>query len=148
MKHYCVFSEAIRDAEGKLSQSFFGPSARQLLSLDRGKVCAIEGGVAMMGRTPQSFSCDGIYFFIREQYSYLNNVSECPRCKGHREALYSLIFHMNDLHEMTFTQIANWLSAEEEKLGFVLLSEEEKDSTSPVREPHGQAVELAQCLIG
>jgi hypothetical protein len=134
MKHFCSFSEAIRAADGVLRQSFFGYHARRLPHLGDEGVCAIEGGVKMLGRL-ESFGPNGIYTFIKEQYPYLTHVSECPHCTettGYRETLASLIWHLNDHHHLSFGEIADWLESEEEKLGYVTLTESvESPSESP-----------------
>lgn len=114
MKHYCSFSEAIRAANGVLPQSFYGPGARDILSVDKGKVCALEGGLHIMGLGPFDVGSDAIYRESRRRYSYLDTLSDCPRpdCaefEDGQQPLIDLIWHLNDDHHWSFGQIADWL---------------------------------------
>jgi hypothetical protein len=44
----------------------------------------------------------------------------------------TVIFHLNDDHLWTREQIADWLESEEEKLGFITLTETESQTESKV----------------
>lgn len=117
---YACFSDAIRAAHGSIEQSFLGAGARQLLSRDEGKMCAIEAGLFMArGVGPDDHSS----VIAEGEYAYLKNESHCPRCER-VETLSNLLWHLNDFHNLSFIEAADWLNAEEEKLGFVTLTED------------------------
>jgi hypothetical protein len=129
MKHFCSFTEAIREADGLLPQSFMGPGARALLKTDSGKVCALEAGLITLSSLPTADG-DLIYSTVERLYPYLAKLSNCPRCDEERgEALVTLIWHLNDEHHLSFGQIADWLESEEEKLGYVTVVESETVNT-------------------
>lgn len=118
-KHYASFSEAIRAAIGVIPQSFFGASARAMLKVDDGKMCAIEAGGALIGVQPREFGPD--YEAFEYLYPYLKTFADCPRCNDYCDTLTNLIWHLNDCHQASFGEIADWLYAEEERLGYVTL---------------------------
>lgn len=70
------------------------------------------------------------YHEVAEVFPYIEHVSiKCPaesECTDEigTKPLGSIVVHLNDHHRWTREAIADWLETEEEKLGFVLLSEE------------------------
>lgn len=122
MKLFASFSEAIREADGVIPQSFFGPEARGLLKVDRGKYCAIEAGLKVLGKRATRNYMD----HVRDFFPYLDTASACcPRCDIAEDSLIALLWHLNDIHRLSFGQIADWLELEEEQLGYVTVVEPE-----------------------
>jgi hypothetical protein len=121
VKHYGVFSEAIREG-AKFRPQGFG----SLLS--GGASCAVGAALeAMLGSVPPLNDLHP--FFEDVGYPYMvNTVVSCPL--GHcfmsnaKSDLACTVLHLNDHHKWTREAIADWLSEEEEKLGFILLTEE------------------------
>lgn len=117
-KHYAYFSAAIRDG-AKLNEQTFG-----VLYLN-GRTCAIGAGATAMGFADIGEAWQAIV----AEFPYLGsaqNRTECPAkpCSHPRSRpVYATITHLNDDHRWTREQIADWLYAEEEKLGFVTLTE-------------------------
>lgn len=127
MKHFCSFSEAIREGAKLRPQAFDDPDEKTR----NGNSCAIEAGLeAIRGRYRRADS-DSVYNFITLLFPYLDNRTKCPasECGGGRFAyigsLRMLIWHLNDTHKWTREAIADWLESEEEKLGFVTVVEPE-----------------------
>jgi hypothetical protein len=141
MKHYCTFSEAIREG-AKIGQQAFGVYK----SYD-GSTCAIGAGLeAILEReltVDECLTTSGLLSIVRttefwDHYAYLRTTADSPcGCAepsgmtdfNHRvirsNSLDNIVVHLNNDHYWTRERIADWLEAEEEKLGFVLLSEEE-----------------------
>lgn len=151
MIHYGVFSEAIREG-AKLRPQAFGELVE---GAGTGKVstCAYAAGYEAI--TGEVFWVEKqLYDAVERLFPYMGqDAPVCPVGDCEERPVVDdewdvgdLLIHLNDDHQWTREEIADWLSDEEEKLGFVLLSEEETDSASPVREPHGQASELAHCV--
>lgn len=120
-KHYASLSEAIR-AGAALRPQAFQPGIRS-------SSCAIEAGVEAI--TGVAFAD---YNLIEDMYQYTADVRVlCPmggcRFYGQYPApLLTLCWHLNDYHKFTREQTADWLESEEEKLGFITLFEEAKES--------------------
>lgn len=129
-KHYAYFSAAIKDG-AKLR-----PQAAGSRRMQGGGSCAILAGFEAMTGS-RDIDCD--YYMVKRAYPYLLNRSECPadcyRSEGYRESLVGVIYHLNDQHEWTREAIADWLYAEEEKLGFVTLDETEALKPEMIAEP-------------
>lgn len=129
MKHFAVYSEAIREG-AKLRPQGFGA----LLRL--GNTCAIGSGLdAMDLLTAEQSIIFGeetidLHDFLA-LYPYLNSLGECPvdeavcsRWCPLPRTLFNVIIHLNDQHRWTREAIADWLSDCEEKLGYVLVLDE------------------------
>lgn len=114
MKHFCSFSEAIREG-AKLRPQGFGELHAN------GKSCAIGAGREAIYGTTESEQEQ--YDEIRTLFPYLQTLSPCPACPL-RMTLFIAAYHLNDFHEWTREAIADWLEEREEELGFVLLSDE------------------------
>jgi hypothetical protein len=74
---------------------------------------------------------------ILKQYPYLKTeilipcgCSELDEVCDARPALSNVTMHLNNKHKWSRERIADWLETEEEKLGYVLLSEETSNSVS------------------
>ncbi len=119
MKHYCVFSEAIREG------AKIRPQCQFFLNNDIGS-CALGAGVEAIHSEPLTRLPDTLV----ELYPYLTTTeSSCPGCSESfapvdRGSLLWLITHLNDFHQWTRESIADWLEREEEKLGFITVVEE------------------------
>ena len=129
MKHFCTFSEAIREG-AKLR-----PQGRRFYFPQWGeRSCAFGAGMeAVFGNQHESPN------EIELLYPYLSKISlpsknpVCPDCKEVQSGcLMTVIFHLNDDHLWTREQIADWLESEEEKLGFITLTETESQTESKV----------------
>lgn len=123
MKRYCTFSEAIREG-AKLAPQIF-----DILATAKG-TCAIGAGGHAIFESMQMWSIN-LYDYMRDEYPYLYEVvPTCPvsECSypGNGRNLENTIIHLNDYHKLSREDIADWLSLEEEKLGYVIISEEEK----------------------
>lgn len=122
-KQYCCFSEAIRDG-AKLRPKSTGHSRSQGI----GSCVLIAGLEAITG----SREIDEDYKTVSKLFSYLKTLSRCPAPNtglcvyGERQTeLLTLIWHLNDSsHDWSREAIADWLYAEEEKLGFVTIDTE------------------------
>jgi hypothetical protein len=116
MKHFCCFSEAIREG-AKLRPQGFGELHAN------GASCAIGAGrEAIYGTTEGE---QEHYDQIRALFPYLQTRASCPACPL-RLSLFIVAYHLNDDHRWTREQIADWLQSEEDKLGFVTISETEE----------------------
>lgn len=123
-KHFCSFSEAIREG-AKLRPQLFGYSYPSQFEA-RG-TCAIGAGIeASYGYKALDDSFAGNLSW--ELFPYLASTGGCPvpacNVRGNWCSLYFTIVHLNDSHEWTREAIADWLETEEEKLGYVTLTEE------------------------
>jgi len=146
MKHYCTFSEAIREGAALRPQAF--GVLRDGKGTANISTCAYAAGYeAITGEV--FWSEDQLYLAVASLFPYMD--LDAPRCPSEacEERLVAdiewdmgdLVIHLNDTHEWTREQIADWLEAEEEKLGFVLLSEEEPNCLSITdREPEMASV--------
>jgi len=120
MKHFCSFSEAIREG-AKLRPQHFGGG----MGHGRDATCAYIAGIEAVAG---NLSDDSLREFGRHGgYTYLVGTTRCPvQDCSYAEHIWSrliTIFHLNDDHRWTREQIADWLESEEEKLGFVTISE-------------------------
>lgn len=119
-KHFCSFSEAIREG-AKIRPQGFGEL------VVGGKTCAIGAGLEAMGYADIGDS----WLDAARKYPYLaSRLADgfpCPvsECFCRPEYLYRVVIHLNDHHRWTREAIADWLESEEEKLGFVTLVEGE-----------------------
>lgn len=129
MKLFASFSEAIREGAPLRPQGFGWTFAE-------GRTCSIGAGLEAMGCLEwhtQSDPSDASYQAINASYPYLMAARPIfcsqPCGEGSNKAtLYSHIVHLNDDHKMSREAIADWLEREEEKLGFVTLTDERKAS--------------------
>lgn len=121
MKHFCSFSEAIREGS-KLRPQGFGEFHAD------GKSCALGAGrEAIYGTTEGN---QEHYDQIRALFPYMaETYTDCPACPL-RLSLFVITYHLNDDHRWAREQIANWLETEEEKLGYVTLTEGERSESS------------------
>jgi len=115
MKLFASFSEAIREGAKLRPQSF-----RQMYR--DGSTCAIGAGYeAMTG------GLEGVSAAVPElEYPYLKEPSTCPvsQCQDEDAVdMTDVIIHLNDSHRWSRADIADWLEKEEEKLGYVTLTE-------------------------
>lgn len=110
-KHFNTFSEAIREG-AKLR-----PQGRGMF-FRAGRTCAYGAGTeAVTGEANK-------WEVVWELYPYLCATDvTCPKCEV-RGAIQGIIYHLNDDHGWKRERIADWLESEEEKLGYVLLTEE------------------------
>lgn len=119
MKHYAVFSEAIREGAKLHPQGF-------KKFYEDGRTCAFGAGMQAVA-SDELFAHFSICY---DTYPYLNADDVTRSCPGgcglFLDTLAVAIFHLNDDHRWSREQIADWLSEEEEKLGFILITEEEK----------------------
>lgn len=124
MKHYCSFSEAIREGAKVRPQAFDS-------YFNSGGSCAYGAGLeAMTGRITAAPS------LVVEQFRYLmDSGATCPACLSDEAEPYKtiakVIFHLNDDHQWTREQIADWLESEEEKLGYVTITESVEQESLP-----------------
>lgn len=120
-KQYACFSAAIRDG-AKL-----GPQCLAYY-FDDGATCAVGAGLTAVfagDLSPDDIEmldeCDLLPLF-----PYLGEVRDslaCSECESATGTLLNTIYHLNDDHRWTRERIADWLYDEEEKLGFVTLTE-------------------------
>jgi hypothetical protein len=104
---------------------------------DAGRSCAVGAGVEALGlpfnemMTPREYL--NAFHFADQAFPYLNTRVNCPVSPSEgRQSLLNMIWHLNDDHQWTREQIADWLESEEEKLGYVTLTESvEVRSESP-----------------
>lgn len=123
MRQFFTFSEAIR-AGIPLS-----PQGRGALKL-YGRTCALGAGLEAMGVLPtdKHYSFDDIslefYTEFLKLYPYTVDRVQCPvnPCCG-KEILWLLIVDLNDHHQWTREQIANFVEQHEESIGFLTLIE-------------------------
>lgn len=117
-KHFASFSEAIREG-AKIRPQCFG------VGFDDIGTCAYGAGVEAIAGSLAYELYQAVD--VELMYPYLGSDSLCPACpvsdpRGDR--FLGTVFHLNDVHRWTREAIAGWLESEEEKLGYVLLSEE------------------------
>ena len=115
MKHYCTFSEAIREG-AKLR-----PQAFEEYYIDGGS-CAVGAAAEAMG-----FG-EGCVAEAENTFAYMQAAGvDCPACKR-INSLLGTCTHLNDVHKWTREHIADWLEAEEEKLGYITLIDEKEEA--------------------
>lgn len=114
-KQYAYLSGGIREG------SLLRPQC-QILLFKGGRSCAFGAAIEAIYAT-----CEGPPETVRalkRLYPYINSSVVCPVC-DERQTFWTVIGeHLNDSHDWTREQIADWLYAEEEKLGFITLAEE------------------------
>lgn len=131
-KQYAYFSAAIRDGAQIRPQAFWG-------FFRDGGSCAVGAGLEVCEIKPRE-SCL-IPQKLWRAFPYLQKgVFACPDegcddldMKLNEWSAVSIMAHLNDTHKWTREAIADWLFLEEEKLGFITLTE---DSTSSVIQPY------------
>jgi hypothetical protein len=103
-------SEAIR-MNGMMKPQGFGDQS--IASLDA--PCAIGGALQSIGiQDPRGASNN--YGLATFAWPWLNRKLDCPFCnvfKGHR--IVSVLYHLNDNHRWTRSQIADWVETVEPK---------------------------------
>jgi hypothetical protein len=123
MKQHCCFSEAIRDGAKLRLQTFTA-------TFSKGGSCALGAGYeAIAGK--RGARTGEVREAVCAEFSYLQKIlfNECPNLRCPRGSFnYShavdAIVHLNDEHRWTREAIADWLYMEEEKLGFITITEE------------------------
>ncbi|MEK6280291.1 MAG: hypothetical protein AABN95_08030 [Acidobacteriota bacterium] len=113
-KRYCCFSEAIRDG-AKMTPH----GSAYIFINERGGTCALGAGAFALGL---DLKMDR-YTALKAIFPYLNEASICPACEL-KETIDLIAACLFDRHGWTREAIADWLYAEEEKLGFVTLCTE------------------------
>jgi hypothetical protein len=115
-KHYACISAAIREG-AKLR-----PKCTCVL-FSGGKSCSFGAAVeAIFGAA--GYEVEAGMSDLLKLYPYLNNPSVCPVCEKPDRIWVVAAEHLNDMHDFTREQISSWLYTEEEKLGFITLTEE------------------------
>jgi len=113
-KHYAAMSEAIREG-AKLGPQAFG-------------TWRIDNRTCVMGAASEAVFGPHLENGVSlvDLWPYIGkNSARCPECKD-EDYLSCVMVHLNDEHRWTREQIADWLYAEEEKLGFITLTEANK----------------------
>lgn len=124
-KHFCSLSEAIREG-AKLN-----PQSTRLY-IQVGCTCAwgaaVQATRALNGdplfKGSDSGICDAVEQLERV-YRYVKEKARCPAC-SQAKTLNDAVHHLNDRHKWTREAIADWLESEEEKLGYITLTEKEE----------------------
>jgi hypothetical protein len=123
MKHFCSFSEAIREGAKLRPQGVRLREDR----VDKNTSCAIEAGIEAIGA---DFEWND-QIALCEIFPYLYTKASIPLNHETYDDLFSICYMLNDAG-WTREQVADWLESEEEKLGFVTLTEPESQrSESP-----------------
>lgn len=123
MIQFFTFSEAIRTGIP------LSPQGRGALKL-HGRTCALGAGLEAMGVLPtdKHYSFDDIsYTFYTEflkLYPYTVDHVQCPVNLGcGRKILWALMVDLNDNHQWSREEIADFVEKHEESIGFVTLTE-------------------------
>lgn len=145
MRHFCSFSEAIREGiKRRPKQAYF-----KMIDFEGGSCVLGAGAEATLERAlppggiPNSEWAAYCPTF-RALYGYLATVA-VPPCgcaeiegaedsygvRSTRHNLMNIMVHLNNEHRWTREAIADWLESEEEKLGFVTLIESESELSKP-----------------
>lgn len=126
-KHFCSFSEAIREG-ARVRPQGFGELHKD------GKSCAIGAGREAIYGTTESDQQH--YDQVRVLFPYLRTRVNCPAGCFVKSTLFIVTYHLNDDHRWAREAIADWLELEEEKLGFVTVvdSESSRSQTEAVSE--------------
>jgi hypothetical protein len=94
-----------------------------LISVDT--PCAIGGALQIIGRQPEDLM--PAYRIFREAWPWTEKMTVCPVCQHERtDQIKSIIWHLNDLHEWTRAQIAEWVASIEPR--------EEEESVEVIEE--------------
>lgn len=121
MKHYCCFSEAIREGAKLRPQGIRLRENR----FDKNTSCAIEAGIDAIGA---DFEWNDQHALCK-LYPYLYQRAAFPLQPDRQDDLFSICYMLNDAG-WTREAVADWLQSEEDKLGFVtLLVTEESQAT-------------------
>lgn len=116
LKLYDSFSTAIREG-AKLRPQAFGSGFRDH------KSCALSAGAEAVCGSPRTCHLNEV---LAEHYAYMDETREISWCPANHCAttvnLSDMVIHLNDHHNWTRERIADWLEAEEEKLGFVTVT--------------------------
>jgi hypothetical protein len=140
MRHFFTFSEAIREgAKLRPVQAF-----HRFFDVETGGTCA--NGAALEAIFGEPFTNElleerryEVVQVMRSDFSYLIGLKvevpcECNRLHngpagedptGRRHRPDNIAVHLNNYHKWTREAIADWLESEEEKLGYVTLTESE-----------------------
>jgi hypothetical protein len=138
MRHFCSFSEAIREgARIRPAQAF-----HKFYDAENDGTCAT--GAALEAIFGETFTNEiltekreEVRSVLRSDFPYMIGLKvtipcECPRLydgpcdvdtAGRIHGLANVVVHLNNHHHWTREQIADWVELEEEKLGFVTLTE-------------------------
>lgn len=97
-------SEAIR-MNGMMKPQGFGTGS--IKSLDA--PCAIGGALQSVGRQIAVF-LEANFREFRDEWPFVANLAHCPACKGNiSREIVELVWHLNDYHCWTRSQIADWV---------------------------------------
>ena len=124
-KHFCSFSEAIREGAKLRPQATYAMTQNS-------RTCALGAGADAIGFEEPTI-VRGCYQDLVDLYPYLETRGvACPadhpgyRCtEADRVSLGRLIAHLNDECGWTREAIADWLEREEEKFGYITVVEGE-----------------------
>lgn len=113
MKHFCSFSEAIREGAKLRPQASGG-------LMNASSSCAVGAGLEAMGHLKEPPDCTrselAAYHVAEVAYPYLENREACPAaCSDYRDTLTNVLWHLNDHHHWTREAIADWLESEDPK---------------------------------
>lgn len=159
MKHFCSFSEAIRAGiEMRPNQAF-----HRYFRDEENATCAMGAGLeAIIERplTEDDITATGLRRIVLDAdmpkcFAYLKYTVAAPcgcsaprGCTSHKTGeiettldINNLIVHLNNFHQWSREQIADWLESEEEKLGFVTLVESEPSALNVPEAGRGELVE-------
>jgi len=120
-KRYAYYSAAIRAGISMGRQTFdrWGGA--------HGAACALGSGLRALGVPATSASASSV-FYTHYRYMTAPRTTHCPaeglKCANFT-SLRDAAMHLNDYHRWSRERIADWLYAEEEKLGFITLIETE-----------------------
>lgn len=132
-KQYCCFSEAMIDGAALGEQLF-------MMYQQGNNTCAVAAGLLAMFLNKQWNGIVSVYSDeMLQLFPYMKSQSKCPArarwwqiwklpiciCQGSMgtRSLVKQCEHLNDFHRWSREAIADWLFLEEEKLGFVTLTE-------------------------
>jgi len=77
--------------------------------------CAIGAAIdALYGEATESTDADGPAHEIYERFGFLQSIADCPACLWnddfHGENVFAIVHHLNDDHNWTREQIADWVA--------------------------------------
>lgn len=133
---FCSFAEAMRAGIP------LGPQTFDRFGGAYGASCALGAGLRGLGVSARA---DYVKQIFRQHYPYMLRARRihCPashvldkQCL--QNSLQDMVMHLNDYHRWTREKIADWLYAEEEKLGFITL--ENVPETQVARESRDSVV--------
>jgi hypothetical protein len=143
MRHFFTFSEAIREgAKLRPVQAF-----HRFFDVETGGTCATGAALEAIFEEPFTNELlierwDEVLDALSTDYSYMGKLKvempcECDQLydgpsdtdpEGRIHKADTIAVHLNNHHKWTREAIADWLEAEEEKLGYVTLVESESHS--------------------